>query len=424
MNSQGSQFDFDLGKYSELLKAVGSLSSLFSENTDNVYFVSRFIEKLYVYASGAEDLSRLDNSFDALIRSSNKGVGVKTFGVSNINSVKSEKVAELTAHASSGEFRNLSHEDLAQKVAKIRNDKITSDSNEYGIDLSSSIYHCLIRTQSGALVHEESYPLINLDQIHPTNSSGTKVSSYDTKSFPYFTDGQGFYTFNTSKNTLFKKFDISKGNNSPLIELETVENIFEEIIRWARSRESGAVPAPIQNLEYLITPKKPIRPFVVLPLYSSEAKGPKVYPKSGINQWNAGGRKRKFGEAYIPVPSSIHEDNPEFFPSRDTTFQLKLPNGKTVLASICQDGGKALMSNPNDELCEWLFRTIDINFEQTKIQRMAQSIPYTFEDLENIGKDSVRVFKNEDGSFEIEFMTVGSYEKFKNGENLDYRDSE
>jgi hypothetical protein len=82
------------------------------------------------------------------------------------------------------------------------------------------------------------------------------------------------------------------------------------------------------------------------------------------------------------------------------------------------------MSNPNDELCEWLFRTIDINFEQTKVQRMAQNVPYTYEDLEDIGKDSVRVFKNEDGSFEIEFMTVGSYEKFKNGENLDYRDSE
>jgi hypothetical protein len=73
------------------------------------------------------------------------------------------------------------------------------------------------------------------------------------------------------------------------------------------------------------------------------------------------------------------------------------------------------MSNPNDELCEWLFRTIDINFEKTKDQRMTQSIPYTYGDLESIGKDSVRVFKNGDGSFEIEFMPVGSYEKFKAG---------
>jgi hypothetical protein len=273
------------------------------------------------------------------------------------------------------------------------------------------------------LVHEESYPLIDLDQIHPTNSSGTKVNQYDAASFPYFTDGQGFYTFNTSKNTLFKKFDISQGNNSPLIELETINNIFEEIIRWSRSRATGAIPAPIQNLEYLITPKKPTRPFVILPLYSSEAKGPKVYPKSGINQWNAGGRKRKFGEAYIPVPSSIHEDNPGFFPSRDTTFQLKLPNGNTVLASICQDAGKALMSNPNDQLCEWLFRTIDINFEQTKFQRMVQSTPYTYEDLLSIGKDSVRVFKNDDDSFEIEFMPVGSYEKFKAGISLEKEDN-
>ena len=79
-----TKFDFDLDKYSELLKAVGSLSPLFSENADNIYFVSRFIEKLYVYSSGAEDISRKDNSFDALIRSSKKGVGVKTFGVANV----------------------------------------------------------------------------------------------------------------------------------------------------------------------------------------------------------------------------------------------------------------------------------------------------------------------------------------------------
>ena len=80
------------------------------------------------------------------------------------------------------------------------------------------------------------------------------------------------------------------------------------------------------------------------------------------------------------------------------------------------------MSNPNDELCDWLFRTIDINFAQSKVQRMTQSIPYTYEDLESIGKDSVRVFKNEDGSFEIEFMPVGSYEKFKAGLSLEMDD--
>jgi hypothetical protein len=290
MNSRGSQFDFDLGKYSELLKAVGSLSSLFSENTDNVYFVSRFIEKLYVYASGAEDLSRLDNSFDALIRSSNKGVGVKTFGVSNINSVQSEKIAELTAHATRGEFSNLSREDLIKKVAKIRNDKIISDSNEYGINFQNSIYHCLIRTQSGALIHEESYPLIDLNQLQPTNSRGKKVNHYDAGKFPHFTDGQNFYTFNTSKHTLFKKFDISRGNNSPLIKLETDENIFGEVIKWASSRNPKEVLAQIQNLQYLMTSEKMSRPFVILPLYSSEANGPKVYPKSGINQWNAAGR--------------------------------------------------------------------------------------------------------------------------------------
>ena len=85
-------------------------------------------------------------------------------------------------------------------------------------------------------------------------------------------------------------------------------------------------------------------PFVVLPLYSPQQNA--VPEKSGLNQWNAGGRKRSYDEVYISIPASIHQNYPNFFPSRDTPFTLITPDGKELSAKVCQDGGKALMTNP------------------------------------------------------------------------------
>ena len=64
-------------RYVELLKAVASMSRLYSDNTVP-YVDSRFVERLFIEATGAKDLSRDDKSFDALLQP-NIGVGVKTF---------------------------------------------------------------------------------------------------------------------------------------------------------------------------------------------------------------------------------------------------------------------------------------------------------------------------------------------------------
>ena len=55
----------DEERYATLLRLVGSLSRLFSEN-DSPYVDSRFVERLFVQTTGARDLSRMDISFDAL----------------------------------------------------------------------------------------------------------------------------------------------------------------------------------------------------------------------------------------------------------------------------------------------------------------------------------------------------------------------
>ena len=78
-----NKFDFELEKYIELLQAVASMSRLYSDN-EKAYLDPRFIEKLFIYTSKARDLSRKDNSFDAIIND-NSGVGVKTFGVASMS---------------------------------------------------------------------------------------------------------------------------------------------------------------------------------------------------------------------------------------------------------------------------------------------------------------------------------------------------
>ena len=67
-------------QYIELLKIMSSLSGLFSDN--NVpYLYYRNAENLFCYALNAQNLSRDDTAFDALLKSNETkiGIGLKTF---------------------------------------------------------------------------------------------------------------------------------------------------------------------------------------------------------------------------------------------------------------------------------------------------------------------------------------------------------
>ena len=80
---------------------------------------------------------------------------------------------------------------------------------------------------------------------------------------------------------------------------------------------------------------------------------------------------------------------------------------------ISFDNGKALMTNPNDILCNWLFRTIDPEFSEKKFEkRFDEKKPYTYFDLIRVGKDSVKISKESFDNYKIEFTALNSYEKF------------
>lgn len=411
----------DIERYSRLLQAVASMSRLYSDNTIP-YVDSRFVEKLFVETTGAKDLSRSDKSFDALL-SPDIGVGIKTFLSASGNS-KREKVAEFTSFANNGEFEGLLPEELALKAASFRNNRVLSDANELAIAMEKSIYHCLVRTGSGAIVHEEPYTLVDLTNLKPTDRSGNILKKWQAiGKGVFFTDGVSNYNFNGSKNVLFKEFKFDSG--AGIIELPIFADIFDRITKWFDGGMPQAIKVSDDSGKDLLTLDSPDYgtpgiDFVVLPLYSVRTGLKEVAQKSGINQWNAGGRIRKFGEAYIPIPIEVHRRCPGFFPARDTKFPMLLPNSVTAVpGKVCQESGKALMSDPNTVLGNWIMKVLRPSLKDSDFLRAPNSTdkPFVFSDLLALGKDSVIVRKTIDKSipnFSLEFAPLGSYEDFVN----------
>ena len=141
---------------------------------------------------------------------------------------------------------------------------------------------------------------------------------------------------------------------------------------------------------------------IVLPLYGRKAGEKHVFERSGLNQWNADGRIRNPNELYIPIPSLIRSSYPDFLPNRNTPFDLHFPNGDVMKVKVSQDDGKALMSQHNADLGEWLLRDI-LGVEEGML--------VTYSMLEKIGIDAVEI-SNVDGEFHIDFKQIGTYEEF------------
>ncbi len=154
------------------------------------------------------------------------------------------------------------------------------------------------------------------------------------------------------------------------------------------------------------------KPMLCLPLYSRKGHDKEKYvpEKSGLNQWNASGRVRDVNEIYIPYQAEDRRRDTSFFPPRDTSFTLHLPDGKKISAKVCQGAdknnplvGKSIMSNPNSVLGKWLLRDVFEVEEGTLI---------TYEMLEMFGVDSVVFIKNNELDYSIDFADIGTYERF------------
>lgn len=357
-----------------MLQTIGSLSRLFSESNEP-YIAYRIAENLFCKSFEAENLSRTDCSADA---SKNAiGIGIKTFLEKNGSTM--QKVAEFNSDHNL--FSGLDTSQKLAKIAELRNKRLETTQRIFGLE--SLIYHCVTRKENGILVYETPMDLVDVENISKIDDRGNVIG---------FSDSLHEYSFNIAKSTLYKRFN----TKDVFLDLpvKIIDDPFSTLEKMFQVVESTISFAPIRKQQH-----------VFLPLYSTKS-GEKIVPeKSGLNQWNASGRTRDPNEVYIPIPAWIHEAYPDFFPNRDEPFTLMLPNGEKMNAKVCQDGSKALMSNPNSALGEWLLRSV-LNL---KIHELL-----TYQKLEEIGLDSVVIYKTESGEYDIDFTNIGSYEQFRN----------
>ena len=365
-------------EYKEQLTLVGSLSNLFS--TSNIPYLSyRAQENIFCSCFYATNLSRSDKSVDAM---KNKlGIGLKTWVESS--GVPSQKIAEFNLLAS--EYKDSEALPMIQTVSRYRNKRIHATKKLYG--LNRLIYHIVERVPAGMKIYEGELNEINIPSIK-------RVPEKDTLNNIYFKDLRHTYHFNTAKNTLYLHFDF-------LAHLDTFTvNILDDPIAALRSMQLSTSNADLVNQQLDVFSNS-----ICLRLYSIKADGEKVvYPKSGLNQWNASGRKRHPDEIYIPYPQEDQKLHPNFFPPRNHPFLLHLPDGQVIPAKVCQDNDKAIMSNPNRILGKWLLRDVFSLPEHELI---------TYKTLEIFGIDSVVFTKLKNDEYSIDFTELGTYERWQ-----------
>jgi len=359
-------------RYKSSLKVIGSLSRLFSDAKEP-YLYYRVAEKIFCQSFHAIDLSRSDVALDA--HKDLLGIGLKTFLENNQKSF--QKIAEFNKDKPF--YTHQKPQELIHTIATLRNQRIAFTQNLYG--LKQSIYHCVVRGKEHFTLHEEKMDYIDIEHI-----GEIKVNQSSIK----FNDGLHDYSFNLSKSTLMKRFITTNALHE--FEVKVLLNPLKNIEECLATNqfEYGQSSNVIATL--------------YLPLYG---KNKKVYERSGLNQWNAKGRERHINEVYIPIPTIVHQKRANFFPTRDEPFDLKLPNGKILKSKVCQAGDKALMSYSNRALGAWILREV-LSLKEGEL--------LTYEKLQTLGVDAVRIDKLNDGHYEINFAALGSFERFIKGE--------
>lgn len=263
-------------------------------------------------------------------------------------------------------------------------------------------------------IMEHVFDYIDIDNISVIEERGNENNTY-------FTDGKHTYHFSVSKNTLYMLFaDLELLDE---VDVGILEDPYEKLMELQQPVCDLEVNMIGSTQQYLLElSKRPVVRTKISPeqlclrLYATK-KGNKYVPeKSGLNQWNGvrtSNRKKADGsiihvetqrdpnELYISYPAEDRRRNPDFFPPRDTPFELLLPDGTEISAKVCQEAykkmsqeqyntlnqadkviedkrrneGKAIMSNPNKVLGEWLLR---------KVFELPENTVVTYEMLQNL----------------------------------------
>lgn len=378
--------------YKKMLAIIGNLTLLFSES-DCPYLPYRAHENIFCKYLNAENLARMDCSADA--KKDRIGIGLKTWMGQD-----DQKVAEFGKLRET--FAGLIGMDLVKTIAEYRNERIRVTKNLNGID--TMIYHIVKRVPGAMLILEHAFDYIDIDNLSLIPNRGNVNNTY-------FTDGKHTYHFSTSKNTLYMIFKDMELLDS--FDVEIMDDPYSFLMNLMYGKDGIETDESAKDI--IIPVETPKLPQICLRLYATRKDEKYVPEKSGLNQWNAGGRKRDPNEIYIPYLKEDREKAPNFFPTRDTVFNLRLPDGTEIPAKVCQEAdknnpliGKSIMSNPNKILGKWLLRNV---FE------LPEGTLVTYEMLEKFGIDSVIFTKHGDLDYSVDFAEIGTYEAFYNMES-------
>lgn len=375
-------------EYEQMLIIMGSLSNLYSDNI-SPYIPSRVTENLFCKYLEADNLARSDVTADA--KKKHIGIGIKTWIGSN-----RQKIAEFDKALK--DYSNKSVLDKIQHIAQLRNERIRFTMASQG--LSEMIYHCILRKPGLIQIFECPLVPIDIDHLQIKEEKSTTIT---------FTDGSNNYSFALSKSTLYKDFvEFASPTANGFLMAELPVQIIEDPYEFLRKKM--AVKDTFDASQRAA--KEPgFVDSIILPLFTYAPKtGEKIIPlRSGLNQWNANGRRRNPDEVYIGYNADDKKCSPGFFPPKEQCFTLLLPDGESLSAKICQDGEKAIMSNPNSALGKWLLRKV-LHIP------LSNTTPLTYDDLERYGIDAVEFRKyHEPGKepyYKIDFARIGSYEAY------------
>lgn len=378
------QSEQDRELYIKLLEVTGSLSNLFAES-NNPFLYYRAMENIFCKAFKADNLSRSDISADA--GKDGIGIGLKTFLQSNGKTF--QKIAEFNKE--SYLLQGLEGLELVRMVSKMRNERVKSTMRI--CKLSDMMYHLITRSNRYMAIYEEHMDFIDIEKIKLKQINKTTI---------HFTDSIHDYNFSISKSTLLKRFDTSDKKKIWGFHVDILKDPYEFLLSAKAQEDAGVVWS---------SEIKASEDYIVLPLYSPRTQN--VEKHSGLNQWNANGRARDENEVYVSIPSWIHRAKRNFFrystnDNRTEPFDVKLPNGSVLSMRVAQQGGKALMSNPNSALGKWILRDV-LDLKPGKLVTKGQ--------LDIIGIDSIKLSKMENNMYRLDFLKSGSYEDFEENYN-------
>lgn len=389
-------------EYIKFLKIFGALSGLFKDNKEGTnakkpYLYYRNHEQLFARVFNVDDLTRKDSAFDALgIWAEDRvGIGLKTWIHSK--DLTYQKVAEFNKLAPTviaPLIEKGTPEEVVRKVAELRNERIMLDKRLYRTN--RDVYHFITRDDNIMNIIETSYDLIDLDSIEFIKSDGKTY---------LFKDKIHNYRFYTSKSVLLEEFDASQGEIIERIPIEQYDDPFEliEMITIPKGQEDNTIES------------------IYLPLYQDKKEGRIVTECSGVNMRHAkpktkgSSTPRPEYEIEVRVSKWIHHIFPKFFGidalNEDeikneelNDFDLILPDGRVLRGRIKQQNGKSLQTCPQGALGEWILKDV-LGLENREI--------VTWELLDKLGIDSLKVTKVDDKHFKITVAETGAYEKFK-----------